>query len=139
MFGLGAVFKEVFGFARDHFKGKRDIKLAKVQAEIALAEKRMSAEIDWDLAWANQAQHSWKDEYLTIIITAPMIAIFFPFLQPFIAQGFMLLETTVPDWYKTLVGATFAAAYGIRGLKDVMVDRGRNKVLDQKLSNGDTK
>lgn len=99
---------------------KLEIEKLKVQAEIARINKMVQAEIDWDLMWAQQAQSSWKDEWFTILLSIPVILIFFPVLQPFVVQGFQSLEL-VPDWYKGALGIAIAAAFGYRKFADFMM------------------
>jgi hypothetical protein len=48
-----------------------DAKKAKHQAEIRFQEKMGEMEATWDLVALRQAQFSWKDEFITLIIFAP--------------------------------------------------------------------
>ena len=127
MLFLGALLGEVVGLVRDHIKGRRDVAVAKAQAEVEIAKRKATAEIDWDMEFASQAKNSWRDEYITVLITVPIIAVFFPGYAPYIAEGFKTLETTVPDWYVTFAGAVVAAAFGIRSLKDVWLTSRKKK------------
>lgn len=120
---------ELFGLVGDHFEGQRKIKLAEVEAEIALAAKRASAEIDWDLMWADQAKTSWKDEWFVLLHSIPVIMAFIPSMAPYVAQGFEALSSSAPDWFITFYGAGVAASFGIRGLKDVYKSRSKKELL----------
>jgi len=58
---------------------------------------------------------SWKDEYLTIIFTIPLIACFIPFLVPYVKEGFVVLET-MPQWYQITLSVIVAASFGVRSV-----------------------
>jgi len=126
---LGDGLGQVFGLARDHFAGQRKIKLAKVEAEIARANRAAQAEIDWDLMWADQAKTSWKDEWFVILHSIPVILCFIPGGAPIVEEGFNALASSAPDWFITFYGAGVAASFGIRGLKDVYKSRSKKELL----------
>ena len=71
----------------------------------------------------------WKDELWTLIFAAPLIAIFFPYLQPYVISGFEALNTQVPDWYLAFVAIAVSAAFGYREIVRPFMDRmtGRNR------------
>jgi hypothetical protein len=83
------------------------IEEAKAQAEL----KRLTADVDWEAEMAKQAGSSWKDEFWTVTLAAPLILIFFPPTQGFIITGFDALRT-VPEWYLIAVGTAIGAAFG---------------------------
>jgi len=66
---------------------------------------------DWEMASIKNS--GWKDEFVLIVLSIPMILVFIPYVQPFIAVGFTNLEST-PDWYRWLVMMIYAATFGIR-------------------------
>ena len=51
-------------------------KVAKAQAEAVIMQKKATGEIDWDLKMADASAHSWKDEWLTILFSIPLILSF---------------------------------------------------------------
>lgn len=120
---IGSIVGELIGLVRDHIKGKRDVAVAKAEAEVEIAKRKVTAEMDWDQAWAEQAATSWKDEWFTILFSIPIIAAFIPGGAPYIVAGFEVLATDVPDWYIGYLGAAVAAAFGIRSLKDLWLKR----------------
>ena len=113
-----SIFTEITGLFRDHLKGRRDVAVAKAEAEVAIHKAKATAEINWDLMWAEQARNSLKDEFFVLIHAIPMVMAFIPGLAPYVEQGFTVLEQSVPEWFLTFYGAGVAAAFGIRGLKD---------------------
>lgn len=101
-------------------RGKREIKKAKIAAEVAkyqAQEKRWLAlaevEADWDMEAMRQAQYSWKDEWITIIITLPFVGAFIPEVQDFVLKGFEYLQR-VPAWYMVIFMGIVAASFGLR-------------------------
>ena len=113
-----SIVNNVFGSVADHFEAKREIKKAQVASAIAIEEAKVKATIDWDAQAMLNAQSSWKDEYLLILFSIPLILCFVPELGPPIVQeGFNVLKET-PDWYKASIGVMVAASYGFKKLTD---------------------
>ena len=50
-------------------KAETASKVAQAQAEAVVMQKKATGEIDWDLKMADASAHSWKDEWLTPIVT----------------------------------------------------------------------
>lgn len=104
-------------------------KLAKITAETELAAYKAKADVEWDLQWAGQAQSSWKDEYILLLWTIPMLAfiptLFFPSLRDEALTTLQFLQTTFgPDllyWYMGGWGVIFSATYGMKGALQFMV------------------
>ena len=65
----------------------------------------------WEL---EQIRNSgWKDEFVLILLSIPLILCFHPETVMYVELGFAALDKT-PDWYQWLILAVFAAIYGIR-------------------------
>ena len=94
-------------------KAKTAAEVALKNAEAIVYEKKATAEIDWDLEAIKGSQNSWKDEYLTILLSIPVILCFIPGMEEVVRNGFEQLNK-VPDWYKLMFSAVVAAAFGIR-------------------------
>lgn len=78
------VFKEVMTWAanREDLKAaKQDAKIAEIHAKAELAAYKMKTDLEWDLAWAGQAPTTWKDEYILVLWSVPILA-FFPAFIP---------------------------------------------------------
>jgi hypothetical protein len=99
----------------DHFEGKRKLKAAKLEAEMAVYVAQANADIDWNAHWARQAATSWKDEYVLILLSFPLILSFIPPMVPHVEAGFLVLNG-LPEWYKYGLGAAFAASFGMKSL-----------------------
>lgn len=94
-------------------KAQAKTKVAKAEAEAIVMQKKATGEIDWDLEMAKGSQHSWKDEWLTILFSIPLILAFIPGMEEVVANGFAQLEK-MPQWYQYSVGVIVAASFGVR-------------------------
>lgn len=94
-------------------KAKTEAKVAKAKAEATIMEKKATGEIDWDLEMARGSQSSWKDEWLVILFSIPLILAFIPGMEEVVANGFLQLEM-MPEWYQYSLGVIVAASFGVR-------------------------
>lgn len=94
-------------------KANTAAEVALKNAEAIVYEKKATAEIDWDLEAIKGSQNSWKDEWLTILFSIPMILAFVPGMEGVVQQGFVQLEA-MPQWYQVSLGCIVAASFGIR-------------------------
>ena len=94
-------------------KAETGAKVAKAKAEAAIMEKKATGEIDWDLEMARGSQSSWKDEWLVILFSVPLVLSFIPGMEGVVANGFEQLEK-MPNWYQYSLGVIVAASFGVR-------------------------
>ena len=94
-------------------KAQSASKVAKAQAEAVVMQKKATGEIDWDLEMARGSQSSWKDEWLTILFSIPLILAFVPGMEEVVANGFAQLNA-MPEWYQYSLGVIVAASFGVR-------------------------
>ncbi len=59
-------------------KAQAKTRVAKAEAEAIVMQKKATGEIDWDLEMAKGSTSSWKDEWLTILFSIPLILAFIP-------------------------------------------------------------
>ena len=118
---LNLLVKPLLGIAGDVVSGvieakkaKAKQKLVKIEAETELLEKQIKGEIDWDVEAIKGSRDSWKDEYLTILFSIPLLLCFLPFTVEYVERGFAALAMT-PDWYKYTLGVIVSASFGIKG------------------------
>jgi|TARA_B100001063_G_scaffold247215_1_gene291346 hypothetical protein len=118
---LNLLVKPLLGIAGDVVSGvieakkaKAKQKLVKIEAETELLEKQIKGEIDWDVEAIKGSKESWKDEYLTILFSIPLLLCFLPFTVEYVERGFAALAMT-PDWYKYTLGVIVSASFGIKG------------------------
>jgi hypothetical protein len=89
-------------------------KVAKAEAEAQIMVSRATSEADWEKIMAQGSQNSWKDEWLTILFSIPLILVFTgDWGREIVANGFVALET-MPDWYQYTLGVIVAASFGVR-------------------------
>ena len=62
---------------------------------------------------ATNSATSWKDEWLTLLFSIPMIMAFFPSMVPYVISGFQALEQ-MPQWYQYTLSVIVAASFGVR-------------------------
>ena len=118
---LQMLIKPLLGVASDAIggymetkKAKAKQKLVKIEAETEIVKQQIKGEVDWDLEAINGSKDSWKDEYLTILFSIPLLLCFLPFTVEYVERGFAALAMT-PDWYKYTLGVIVSASFGIKG------------------------
>ncbi len=115
---IGNIIDAVSGYQSN----KQEIKKAKQQGEIKIQEAKIEAQIkliqsDRESAGELDAialrQVGWKDEFLMIITTAPLILAFVPDMVPYIDKGFEALDK-MPEYYMYLVGGVYIYVLGFK-------------------------
>ena len=94
-------------------EAKTRMKVAEAEAKAVIMEKKVTGEIDWDIEMAKSSDSSWKDEWLTVIFTIPLIMLMFG-EHDRVHEFFIVLEQA-PQWYQYLLGTIVAASFGFRG------------------------
>ena len=74
--------------------------------EIEAAEKISVEQI-------RQQEHSWKDEWITLVFTVLFIAHFIPVLQPAMERGWQILGS-VNDYYWIIILTIVGGSFGTR-------------------------
>ena len=69
--------------------------------------------MDWDLESIKGSHNSWKDEWLVILFSVPLILAFIPGMEGVVANGFAQLDA-MPEWYQYSLGVIVAASFGVR-------------------------
>jgi hypothetical protein len=114
--------------AIDYFKARQEVKSrerirrmelrdALHTRQLDLAKAGLTADMNWEQAFAEQAASSWKDEYALGIVSIPAVLAFIKteWLDgpTIVAEGFAALGDT-PLWYQTVLISLFLATVGIR-------------------------
>jgi len=85
---------------------------AETKSKILLSEKTSVA--DWERIMAQGTQNSWKDEYLVLLFSLPLILCFTgEWGRSAVADGFAALET-MPEWYQYTLGVIVASSFAVR-------------------------
>lgn len=115
---LGSILKPV----GDYFTRRQELKAqdrqqqaaiqaATVERQVELIKQGLTGDMQWEI---EQIKNSgWKDEYVLVLLSIPMIGVFIPRVQDAILVGFKYLEQC-PEWYRWLILVIFCAIYGIR-------------------------
>jgi len=102
-------------------KGKADaqaaaanLKLVEAEAKATIMKSAATSEADWERIMAQGSQNSWKDEWITLLFSIPLILSFCGVWgRKVVEDGFMALEA-MPEWYQYTLGVIVAASFGIR-------------------------
>lgn len=119
---LDKILGGIAGPAVDYFKQRAQLKsterIRKLELDDAIHKRRielisqgLAADASWELEQIRTS--GWKDEWVLILLSIPLVMVFLPFSQPAVLNGFEALMTT-PDWYRWLIMMIFTAVYGIR-------------------------
>ena len=104
-------------------KAETDVKVARAKAEAKVYETSATSDMLNEQALTSQMAGSWKDEFWTLVLAAPLIMCFIPSATQYVERGFVVLSQSVPEWYIAAVGAAIGAAFGYRGINKIMSGR----------------
>ena len=109
---IGQLLGAIGNLASTYLDGK--VAVQKANAEIRV--KQATGEIDWDIEAIKATQNSWKDEWITLLFSIPLILAFCGAWGNDIVQaGFAALET-MPTWYQYSLGGIVSASIGMRSV-----------------------
>ncbi len=119
---LGSLLGPVTSIVGGIVQGKMEQKAAETKAKVAKAEaqaqimlSQATSEADWEKVMAEGSRDSWKDEWLTILFSVPLVLAFCgEWGRDIVADGFTALNA-MPDYYRYTLGAIVSASFGIRG------------------------
>ena len=106
---------------KDFLKGKAEEKKAIQQRKI----NQINSDADWEAKMAEASKDSWKDEYFTIALSAPIIFIGYaiavddPTIIARVEEGFATLSR-LPEWYQYLLFIAVSSSFGIKGADKLM-------------------
>ena len=131
---LNLLIKPLLNLGGDVVKGvieskrlKSEQKLTKIKAETELLNKQISGEVEWDIQAIKQAESSWKDEWLTILFSIPLILCFCgEWGRQIVTDGFLALSG-MPTWYQVSLGSIVAASFATRSAKKFFNPIGKKK------------
>ena len=85
---------------------------AETKSKILLSEKTSVA--DWERIMAQGTESSWKEEYLVLRFSIPLVLSFCgEFGRSAVANGFAALES-MPEWYQYTLGVIVASSFAVR-------------------------
>ena len=112
--GIGIV-KGLIDNKKEKQAKQHEIDLKKIERQGELDIANQKAETDYDLEALKQSQVSWRDEYLTILLSLPFIGSFLPVVQEYVVRGWGYLDKA-PVWFQASWIGVIAATFGLRWL-----------------------
>jgi hypothetical protein len=95
-------------------QAKTEAALETTRAKASVMKRVADGELEWNQTMAEASNNSWKDEWLTILVSIPLV-LAFTGNEDVVTRGFTALES-MPDFYKTAVAVVFAASFGVQQL-----------------------
>ena len=118
---LQALIGPVAELAGGWLKGKAsaqaasaNLKLVEAEAKATIMKSAATSEADWEKIMAQGTQNSWKDEFLVILFSIPLVLSFCgEWGRRTVADGFDALST-MPEWYQYTLGVIVASSFAVR-------------------------
>ena len=115
----GMIKDAVTGFVETK-KAKSELKLTEIKAQKSLKEQQIAGKISWEASAVDQMKGSWKDEFVLIVLTLPILVIAYgvfsddPTASAKIKEFFEQFQQ-LPSWFTNLWILVVASIYGIKG------------------------
>ena len=113
---------------KEFIKGKADEKKA-------IQERKINAiqnDAEWENKMADATSNSWKDEFWSIILALPIVAVAYSVAMDDVSiiervnQGFDALNS-LPEWYQYLLFIAVSASFGLKSADKIMGLKKGNK------------
>ena len=105
-------------------KSKAESTKATAEAKATALKTAAQSTADWERIMAEASKNSWKDEWLTLVFSVPLILSFIPSVVPHIQAGFDALAT-LPTWYHEILMVIVLASFGVKAGKGVIEMMGK--------------
>lgn len=118
---LNLLIGPAMDLAKDFIKGKAEEKKAVQQRKI----NSIQNDADWESKMADATKDSWKDEFWSIVLALPIVAIAYSVaiddvsIIDRVKQGFEVLNT-LPEWYQYLLFIAVSASFGLKSADKIM-------------------
>ncbi len=137
---IGGIATGVVNGVSSYFKGKQELKKAKIDAEkitiqaqadiqkaVALSKQKQAEtgqlqDFDLDKIAMQNMEKSLKDEFLLALFSVPMILAFIPQMQDVALKGFEVIAK-MPEWYQYTFIGMIVVIYGMRGLLKMVLSK----------------
>ena len=107
-----SILTSLAGLATSVIDGKTQVKLT----EAEIRKKQLTGELDWDIEAIKATQNSWKDEWITLLFSIPLILAFCgDWGNQVVQAGFTSLDA-MPTWYQYSLGGIVSASIGMRSV-----------------------
>ena len=105
---LGSILKPVTEAYGSHQERKKAIHLKELEG----IQNADASEFMADKARAEGLKGSWKDEFITLVVTVPIIMCFVPGWEGYVSSGFDVLNDT-PQWFQYLTVSIYSVGAGV--------------------------
>lgn len=113
--GVADIVKGLITNKKEKQAAQHEVDIEKIRNQGALDIANQKATTDYDIEALKQSERSWKDEYLTILLSLPFIGSFLPVVQDYVVTGWGYLSQA-PNWYQASFIGVIAATFGLRWL-----------------------
>ncbi len=102
------------------FANKQKAKILMSDAALLHAQKMANGEVEYQAAVRQSNDKGWKDEFVLILVSAPVILLIWsvfsddPLIQEKLHMFFEQFNN-LPFWYQTLFVGVVASIYGLKG------------------------
>lgn len=117
-----ALLNPLLELGKGYLNQRHEKQMQKRQLQGAIANQKLEyvkmgriAEVEWNNTQA--AKRSWTRDYMTLVLSMPLILAFFPNMVPHIEAGFEALDG-MPDYYKAAVGVMIGATFAYQKYAD---------------------
>ena len=118
---LQALIGPLTELAGGWLKGKADkqaadakLKLTEAEAKAKIMLSKETSVADWERIMAQGSTQSYKDEYLVLLFSIPLIlSCWGEWGRTAVAEGFVALEA-MPEWYQLTLGIIVSASFAVR-------------------------
>jgi hypothetical protein len=118
---LNLLIGPAMDLAKDFVKGRAEQQKAIQQRKIQAIQN----DANWEDKMADATKNSWKDEWFSLILSAPLIAVAYSVAMDdteIIArmnEAFAALNA-LPEWYQYLLFIAVTASFGVKGADKLM-------------------
>lgn len=118
---LNLLIGPAMDLAKDFVKGKAEEKKAIQQRKISAIQN----DADWEAKMADATSNSWKDEFWSIILALPIVAVAYSVAIDDVSiidrvnEGFAALNG-LPEWYQYLLFIAVSASFGLKSADKLM-------------------
>ena len=106
----------------------KDFLKGKAEEKKAIQERKLNAiqnDADWESKMADATKGSWKDEWFSLILSAPLIAVAWSVatgndeIIVRMNEAFSALNA-LPEWYQYLLFIAVSASFGLKSADKIM-------------------
>jgi len=118
---LNMLIGPAIDLAKDFVKGKAEEKKAIQQRKIQAIQK----DANWEEKMADGTKNSWKDEFWSVILSLPILAVAYsvvtdnPAVIDSLNAAFDTLNS-LPEWYQYLLFIAVSASFGLKSADKIM-------------------